>query len=53
MEKKIQSGFYIDVWEENGENNTKLIVSHLAASTFNDENKSVSCPVKFYGLFFL
>ena len=27
MEKKIQSGFYIDVWEENGENNTKLIVS--------------------------
>lgn len=52
MEKKIQSGFYIDVWEENGENNTKLIVSHLAASTFNDENKSVSCPVKFYGLSF-
>lgn len=52
MWKKIQAGFYIDVQEENGGNNTKLIVSNLAASTFNDENKSVSCPVNFYGLFF-
>ena len=38
MGKKIQSGFYIDVWEKNGENNTKLILRILAASTFNEEH---------------